>query len=107
MSFFERFRTTLRADAHGLIDAFEEPTLMLKQYLRDAELAVQKAGAKERTEFVKRTSTMPGSGSSATTSPNSRARVSTKTPGPHPTSSSRPVPSNDSSRAMVSASCAE
>jgi phage shock protein A len=42
MSFFERFRTTLRADANGLIDAFEEPRLMLKQYLRDAELAVQK-----------------------------------------------------------------
>jgi phage shock protein A len=45
MSFFERFRTTLRADANGLIDAFEEPTLMLKQYLRDAELAVQKKQA--------------------------------------------------------------
>jgi phage shock protein A len=41
MSFFERFRTTLRADANGLIDAIEEPTLMLKQHLRDAELAVQ------------------------------------------------------------------
>jgi phage shock protein A len=41
MSFFERFRTTLRADANGLIDAIEEPSLMLKQHLRDAELAVQ------------------------------------------------------------------
>lgn len=42
MSFFERFRMTLRADANGLIDAIEEPTLMLKQHLRDAELALQR-----------------------------------------------------------------
>jgi phage shock protein A len=42
MSFFERLRTTLRADANGLIDAIEEPTLMLEQHLRDAELAVQR-----------------------------------------------------------------
>ncbi len=41
MSFFNRFRLTLRADANGLIDAIEEPTLMLKQHLRDAELALQ------------------------------------------------------------------
>jgi phage shock protein A len=40
MSFFDRFKTTLRADAHGLIDAIEEPSLILKQHLRDAELAV-------------------------------------------------------------------
>jgi len=40
MSFFDRFKTTLRADANGLIDAIEEPSLMLKQHLRDAELAV-------------------------------------------------------------------
>jgi phage shock protein A len=41
MGFFDRFRLTLRADANGLIDAIEEPTLMLKQHLRDAELALQ------------------------------------------------------------------
>lgn len=41
MSFFERFKFTLRADANGLIDAIEEPTLMLRQHLRDAELALQ------------------------------------------------------------------
>jgi phage shock protein A len=41
MGFFDRFRQTLRADANGLIDAIEEPTLMLKQHLRDAELALQ------------------------------------------------------------------
>jgi phage shock protein A len=40
MSLFDRFKTTLRADAHGLIDAIEEPRLMLEQHLRDAELAV-------------------------------------------------------------------
>jgi len=41
MSFFDRFKMTLRADANGLIDAIEEPTLMLKQHLRDAELALE------------------------------------------------------------------
>ncbi|HWO12165.1 MAG TPA: PspA/IM30 family protein [Polyangiaceae bacterium] len=40
MSFFDRFKLTLRADANGLIDAIEEPTLLLKQHLRDAELAL-------------------------------------------------------------------
>jgi phage shock protein A len=41
MGFFDRFKLTLRADANGLIDAIEDPTLMLKQHLRDAELALQ------------------------------------------------------------------
>jgi phage shock protein A len=45
MSFFDRFKTTLRADANGLIDAIEEPSLMLKQHLRDAELAVHQKRA--------------------------------------------------------------
>jgi len=41
MSFWERFRTTMRADAHGVIDALEDRALLLKQHLRDAELEVQ------------------------------------------------------------------
>jgi phage shock protein A len=41
MSFWQRFRTTMRADAHGVIDALEDRSLLLKQHLRDAELEVQ------------------------------------------------------------------
>ena len=41
MSFWQRFRTTMRADAHGVIDALEDRALLLKQHLRDAELEVQ------------------------------------------------------------------
>jgi phage shock protein A len=37
MSIFERFKTTLKADAHGVIDAVEDRTLLLRQYVRDAE----------------------------------------------------------------------
>jgi len=45
MNIFKRLETTLRADANGLIDALEEPTLMLKQHLRDAELALHEEQA--------------------------------------------------------------
>lgn len=45
MNLFKRLETTLRADANGLIDALEEPTLMLKQHLRDAELALHEQQA--------------------------------------------------------------
>ncbi len=34
----ERIRALLRADAHGVLDALEEKSLLLKQHLRDAEL---------------------------------------------------------------------
>jgi len=37
MSIFKRIKTTMQADAHGVIDAIEDRTLLLKQYLRDAE----------------------------------------------------------------------
>jgi phage shock protein A len=37
MSIFKRIKTTLQADAHGVIDAIEDRALLLKQYLRDAE----------------------------------------------------------------------
>ena len=45
MNIFKRLETTLRADANGLIDALEEPTLMLEQHLRDAELALHEEQA--------------------------------------------------------------
>jgi phage shock protein A len=37
MSIFKRIKTTVAADAHGVIDAIEDRALLLKQYLRDAE----------------------------------------------------------------------
>jgi len=37
MSFWQRITRTLRADAHGVIDALEDRALLLKQHLRDAE----------------------------------------------------------------------
>lgn len=37
MSIFKRIKTTVQADAHGVIDAIEDRALLLKQYLRDAE----------------------------------------------------------------------
>ncbi len=38
MTFFQRFITQTKADAHGLLDSLEDRSLMLKQCLRDAEL---------------------------------------------------------------------
>lgn len=46
MPLFDRLRMTLRADAHGVIDALEDRALMLKQHLRDAELEVQRKRAR-------------------------------------------------------------
>jgi phage shock protein A len=42
MSFFKRVQQSLRADAHGLVDALEDEALILKQCLRDAESEVQR-----------------------------------------------------------------
>ncbi|RIK91106.1 MAG: hypothetical protein DCC71_25205, partial [Proteobacteria bacterium] len=36
----DRIGTLLRADAHGVVDALEERSLLLKQSLREAELAL-------------------------------------------------------------------
>ena len=41
MRFWQRLQTSLRADAHGVIDALEDRALLLKQHVRDAELEVQ------------------------------------------------------------------
>jgi phage shock protein A len=46
MPFLDRLRLTLRADAHGVIDALEDRALMLKQHLRDAELELQRKRAR-------------------------------------------------------------
>lgn len=40
MTFFQRFWTLARADAHGVLDSLEDRSLLLKQCLRDAELEV-------------------------------------------------------------------
>ena len=37
MSLFNRIKTNVRADAHGVIDALEDRKLLLKQCVRDAE----------------------------------------------------------------------
>jgi phage shock protein A len=37
MSLLNRIKTTVKADAHGVMDALEDRALMLKQCLRDAE----------------------------------------------------------------------
>lgn len=41
MRFWQRLGTTVRADAHGVIDGLEDQGLLLKQHLRDAELELQ------------------------------------------------------------------
>ena len=46
MSIFKRIRTTVQADAHGVIDAIEDRALLLKQYLRDAETDLAKKRAR-------------------------------------------------------------
>jgi phage shock protein A len=46
MSFFRRVQQSLRADAHGLVDALEDEALLLKQCLRDAETEVQRKRAR-------------------------------------------------------------
>jgi len=46
MSFWQRMSRTLRADAHGVIDALEDRVLLLKQHLREAELEVERKQAR-------------------------------------------------------------
>jgi phage shock protein A len=45
MSFWKRMTQTLRADAHGVIDALEDRVLLFKQHLREAELEVERKQA--------------------------------------------------------------
>jgi len=45
MRLFERFSRLVKADAHGVIDSLEERSLLLKQHLREAELALARLRA--------------------------------------------------------------
>ncbi len=38
MKLFDRMTTLIKADAHGVVDALEERSLLLRQHLREAEL---------------------------------------------------------------------
>ena len=38
MRLFDRIALLIKADAHGIVESLEERTLLLKQYLREAEL---------------------------------------------------------------------
>jgi phage shock protein A len=38
MKFFDRLTTLVKADAHGVVDALEERSLLLRQHVREAEL---------------------------------------------------------------------
>ena len=39
---FDRIATLLKADAHGVVESLEERSLLLKQYLREAEIALNR-----------------------------------------------------------------
>jgi len=43
---FDRIKTVLEADAHGIVESLEERSLVLKQYLREAELEVNRKRAR-------------------------------------------------------------
>jgi phage shock protein A len=43
---FDRITTLLKADAHGVVEALEERSLLLKQYVREAELEVDRKRAR-------------------------------------------------------------
>ncbi len=45
----QRIRTLLSADAHGLVESLEERSLMLKQYVREAELELVRKRARVDT----------------------------------------------------------
>jgi hypothetical protein len=46
LKLFDRIATLLKADAHGVVESLEERTLLLKQYLREAELEVNRKRAR-------------------------------------------------------------
>ena len=43
---FDRIGTLLKADAHGLLESLEERSLLLKQYVREAEIALDRKRAR-------------------------------------------------------------
>jgi len=46
MRLFDRIATMLRADAHGVVESLEERSLLLKQYLREAEIELNQKRAR-------------------------------------------------------------
>lgn len=46
MKLADRIATLLKADAHGVIESLEERTLLLKQYLREAEMELTQKTAR-------------------------------------------------------------
>lgn len=46
MRLFDRVSRLIRSDAHGIVEQLEERSLLLKQHLRDAEIAVGDARAR-------------------------------------------------------------
>src|SRR5262249_49432424 len=46
LTLFARIMTLLEADAHGVVESLEERSLVLKQYLREAELEVNRKRAR-------------------------------------------------------------
>ena len=43
---FDRIATLLKADAHGVVESLEERSLLLKQYVREAEIEVNRKRAR-------------------------------------------------------------
>jgi phage shock protein A len=68
MKFFDRLTTLIKADAHGVVDALEERSLLLRQQVREAELellqkrarveALTEEGARLRDELERCTRRM-------------------------------------------------
>ncbi len=46
---FDRIATLLKADAHGVIESLEERSLLLKQYVREAEIELNQKRARLET----------------------------------------------------------
>jgi len=46
LKLFDRIATLLKADAHGIVESLEERTLLLKQYVREAELELNRKRAR-------------------------------------------------------------
>jgi phage shock protein A len=46
LGLFDRIATLLKADAHGVVESLEERSLLLKQYVREAELELNRKRAR-------------------------------------------------------------
>lgn len=49
LQLFDRITTLLKADAHGVIESLEERSLLLKQYVREAEIELNRKRARLET----------------------------------------------------------